>query len=77
MSKKNQQFHYYGFTSLDVESRLKRHNKGDVRSTKAYRPLKIVGFKRFNNKKEAISFEKKLKRSADFRNKFIESFKLD
>jgi putative endonuclease len=32
---------YTGFTD-DLESRLKKHNSGNVRSTKAYKPYKII-----------------------------------
>ena len=32
---------YTGFSD-DLESRLKKHNSGSVRSTKAYKPYKII-----------------------------------
>ena len=33
--------HYYGSTK-DVEKRIKLHNRGKVRSTKANRPYKLI-----------------------------------
>ena len=36
-----QNFHYIGHTR-DVQQRLYAHNAGKVRSTKAYRPFKVI-----------------------------------
>ena len=43
--------HYYGH-SKNVESRLLYHNKGKVRSTKAYRPWKLIYFEKIGTKLE-------------------------
>jgi putative endonuclease len=48
--------YYYGSTS-DLESRIKAHNKGKVRSTKSRRPLMLVYSESFSTKKEAIQRE--------------------
>ncbi len=49
--------HYYGHCE-DLEVRLKRHNSGKVRSTKAYLPWKIHFFEEFATRPEATSREK-------------------
>ena len=48
--------HYYGH-SKDVESRLKNHNSGKVRSTKSKAPWKIHYFETFETKSEAYRRE--------------------
>ncbi len=45
--------HYFGHTH-DLDTRLKRHNQGKVRSTKAYRPWKIVYYETFSTRSEAF-----------------------
>ncbi|WP_369431594.1 GIY-YIG nuclease family protein [Rhodohalobacter sulfatireducens] len=54
-SKKND-FHYYGH-SKDLEERLKQHNQGRVRSTKAHRPFEIIHKETFKTKSEAYRRE--------------------
>ena len=48
--------HYYGHTA-ELEKRLKAHNQGKVRSTKAYRPWKLIYHEAFESKSEAIRRE--------------------
>jgi putative endonuclease len=48
--------HYYGSTS-DIKKRLKYHNSGKVRSTKAYRPWEIIYYEIFETKTEAMKRE--------------------
>ena len=43
---------YTGLTD-DLTNRLKKHNAGGVRSTKAYKPYKIIHTEHFTNKTEA------------------------
>ena len=45
----------------DVHSRLKRHNDGQVQSSKAYKPFEIIFTKCFDNRVKARDFEKFLK----------------
>ncbi|MGM0621176.1 MAG: GIY-YIG nuclease family protein [Bacteroidota bacterium] len=52
---------YIGQTS-NLENRLKRHNNGKNRSTKAKRPWKIIYFEEVNSRSEAIKLEQKIKR---------------
>jgi len=51
---------YIGQTD-DLDYRLKRHNGGLVKSTKAYKPWKIVCSESFNSRSEAMVRERQLK----------------
>ena len=48
--------YYYGSTN-NLQNRLLKHNKGDVKSTKHRRPLKIHFFEEFNTRSEAFQRE--------------------
>ncbi|MFO7791178.1 MAG: GIY-YIG nuclease family protein [Bacteroidales bacterium] len=52
---------YYKGMAKDVQSRLKEHNNGKVKSTKGYRPWKLIYTKGFEKRIEARKFEKYLK----------------
>ena len=45
----------------NVETRIQKHNNGYVRSTKAYRPWKLMGQETFITRGEAVRREKFLK----------------
>jgi putative endonuclease len=49
--------HYYGHSG-NLEARLARHNQGQVRSTKAGKPWKIIYTESFESKAEAYQREK-------------------
>lgn len=51
---------YIGCTS-DIEKRLLEHNLGKTKSTKLYRPWKIIYYEKFNDKKQAFKREWHLK----------------
>lgn len=51
---------YVGYTE-DVEARLKRHNAGEVQSTKPYRPWDLIYYEVFASKKDAKQREQYLK----------------
>ncbi len=51
---------YIGQTN-DPEERLRRHNEGRVRSTKAMRPWSVVYFEKYETRAEAMRREKELK----------------
>lgn len=51
---------YTGYTS-DLKLRLEQHNKGQVESTKARRPLKLIYFEGCINQQNATKREKYLK----------------
>ena len=42
----------------DVFIRFSRHNKGYVRSTKAYRPWELIYYERHSSRKEALEKER-------------------
>lgn len=48
--------HYYGHTK-DIDKRLKAHNAGKVRSTKAFRPWTVIYQEYFDTKSEAYKRE--------------------
>ena len=52
--------HYIGYTK-NLKQRLERHNSGKVKSTKIYRPWKIIYAEMYMDKLDAIGREKFLK----------------
>lgn len=48
-------------SSEDVDRRLALHNHGKVRSTKAYRPWKLLEVHKFESRSEAVQRERFLK----------------
>ena len=53
--------------TLDLARRLAKHNNGDVRSTKAYRPWHLVYTEKFSSKTEARKKEVALKSNSKLR----------
>jgi putative endonuclease len=51
---------YVGLTN-DIERRIDQHNKGENRSTKAYKPFKLIHKEQFETRVEARKREKYLK----------------
>ncbi len=51
---------YIGST-VDLKSRLAKHNKGDVPHTAKYRPWKVEAYFAFETKEKAAAFEDYLK----------------
>ncbi len=58
--------HYIGITA-DITARLAYHNRGNVTSTKAYRPWKVAYSEAFERKTDARRRELSLKRTAKAR----------
>jgi putative endonuclease len=54
---------YVGVTE-DVDRRHAQHERGNVRSTKAYRPWKVAHVERYATKAEALRRERYLKSPA-------------
>ncbi|TJY36126.1 GIY-YIG nuclease family protein [Pontimicrobium aquaticum] len=54
---------YVGMT-INLDKRLKNHNSGSVKSTKAYLPWIIIHAESYNTRKEARQREKYLKSAA-------------
>ncbi|NTU95988.1 MAG: GIY-YIG nuclease family protein [Bacteroidales bacterium] len=52
---------YYIGSSENVARRLSDHNSGKVKSTKAYRPWKIVHTETYDSKTDALKREKQIK----------------
>jgi len=48
---------YVGSTE-NIENRLKRHNSGKVKSTKFYRPWRLIGYEEYESRSEAVKMEK-------------------
>ncbi|MFH1404809.1 MAG: GIY-YIG nuclease family protein [Patescibacteria group bacterium] len=71
-SKKDNQF-YIGHTN-NIERRLKEHNSGLSRSTRARRPFVLVGCEKYPTQSTARWRERQLKKSAFKRKQFIEQF---
>jgi putative endonuclease len=63
---------YIGQTN-DLEQRLSKHNNGLVKSTKPYRPWKLVYTESYSTRSEAMKREKELKshKGRDFISKHI------
>ncbi|UAM97438.1 GIY-YIG nuclease family protein [Polaribacter litorisediminis] len=57
ISSLNRNYIYVGLTS-NVEERLKRHNDGRERTTKAYAPFKLIYLEKAANRIEARKKEK-------------------
>lgn len=59
--------------SSDVFGRLKEHNAGRVRSTRARRPYRVIWFKEYGTRAEARDKEKKYKISSQ-KDKLIKKY---
>ena len=53
--------HFYVGMTADVEARLQRHNRGENKSTKAYKPWSLFFFESFETRIEARNREVYLK----------------
>ena len=53
---------YYIGQTNNLEDRLKRHNKGRNLSTKAFIPWKLIWWKEFETRSDAVKTERSLKR---------------
>jgi putative endonuclease len=57
--------HYIGHTA-NVENRLQQHSQGGTRSTKPYRPWRLIYAEQFENKTDAAKREWHLKHPAGY-----------
>ena len=64
--------YYIGYTN-DMNSRLRKHNNGDVRSTRKFRPWMLLGFEVYENRNEARWREHELKNHGTKRREVIKS----
>lgn len=51
---------YKGHT-FDIDKRIKEHNSGKTKSTKGYKPWKLVYFETFDTREESVLREKYFK----------------
>jgi len=61
---------YIGHTS-NLNKRLKEHNLGHVRSTKAGRPWRTIAYKEYSSRSESRWIERSLKRSKEKLDDFL------
>lgn len=68
----NKQY-YIGF-SEDLRTRIIDHNEGKCETTKKYRPVEMIWYSGFKDKKKALDFEKYLKSGSgtEFRHRHLE-----
>ena len=62
---------YIGYTSLELQERLKKHNAGHVRSTKPRRPWILIYFEQYSDKSIACKREYYLKRPLGYKEKLF------
>lgn len=64
---------FYTGYSENIKNRIAKHNKGDSTYTNKFKPWKIVYYCAFDNKKQALDFERYLKTASGiaFRNKHL------
>ena len=60
ISSQTKNYIYVGLTS-NLKERIRRHNKGYEKTTKPYRPFKLIYSEVFETRKDARSREKYLK----------------
>ncbi|MBI1766871.1 MAG: GIY-YIG nuclease family protein [Ignavibacteriales bacterium] len=58
---------YYKGQTEDIEARLRRHNRGDSKSTKAGRPWELVYVEEYSSRAEAIHRERLLKSASGWK----------
>ena len=57
---KKHDFMYVGYTK-NLKNRLIKHNKGNVKTTKEYKPFELIYYEAYSDKQDAITREYKLK----------------
>ena len=62
LKSKNDEKYYFGSTK-NIVRRLKEYKNGQVPSTKNRRPLRLIGWRKFESIFEAVMWEKKYKNS--------------
>ena len=60
LQSKAKERYYIGHTN-DLDKRIKEHNSGKSKSTKAYKPQTLVYFETYTTKSEAFRREKEIK----------------
>ena len=52
---------YYVGQTKEIESRIVKHNRGEVLSTRPHKPWKLVYTAKFGTRREAIRWEREVK----------------
>ena len=67
---------YYVGQTENLEVRLKEHNNGEEKSTKPWRPWKLMYEKRFTTRSEAVQWERMVKgrKSRAFKEQLIQEY---
>jgi len=60
--------YYIGYT-VDVERRVVEHNIGNTKSTRPFKPWKLIYYEEYNNKSEAYKREWHLKHPKGYKEK--------
>lgn len=60
ISKNKTGWSYVGQTD-NIKRRIKEHSQGKIKSTKGFRPLKLVYIEKFKSREESLNREKYLK----------------
>jgi putative endonuclease len=60
--------HYIGYT-VDIKKRVKEHNIGNTKSTRPFKPWKLIYYEEFNDKSEAYKREWHLKHPKGYKEK--------
>jgi putative endonuclease len=66
---------YYTGQTNDIQKRLKEHNNGRSKSTKARRPFELIGYEGYLTQGEARIREHQLKNYLRRKKEFIEAMK--
>ena len=69
-------WHYIGFTN-DLSKRLREHNTGRVKSTKAYKPFQLIYHEDYLDKIDAMKREIELKTKSQQKEILFKKLKID
>jgi len=64
----NYKRHYVGYT-INIERRVSEHNNGNTKSTRPFKPWKLIYFEEFDDKSKAYKREWHLKHSRGYKEK--------
>jgi putative endonuclease len=68
---------YYIGQTENVVTRLKKHNNGQVKSTKSRKPFILIGYEEYETRDKARYREYELKKHSDKKKKFIKKLEKD
>jgi len=71
--RSGKEWYYCGYTD-NPDRRLKKHNAGLVKSTKLYKPFKMIIVDKFKTKEEAMARERQLKKRSSEKKKLVNNY---